>query len=60
MTQLFAVYKGKMHKGNSRGESNLKAIQIYLIDSGFSKHEILSEELLKKYNAIIAIKGIHY
>ena len=60
MQQLYAIYKCKFHKGNSRGESAAKAIQTYLIDAGFKKCEILSNELLRNYEAVVAIKCVHY
>lgn len=57
---LYAKYKDAVHKGNSRGRSDLDAIRRYLTDSGFNNCEISYIKLLEEYKTTIAIKGVHY
>jgi len=56
---LFAIYKDGFHKGNQTGKSPSDAIKKYIKDSmlGAFVNDI---EFVKKYSAVLAIKGIHY
>ena len=59
-SQLYAIYRHEIHIGNVREVSKIQAIELYLLDSGYSKEDLLDTGLTSKYKAIIAKENIHY
>lgn len=57
---LFAIYKNGLHLGNTRAVSAAKAVDIYILDSGFSITDLLNAQLVEQYKAIKAHKGTHF
>ncbi len=57
---LFAIYKNSLHLGNLKAINKNAAIRVYLLDSGYSKKDFSNIQLMNRYDAIIAIKDIHY
>jgi hypothetical protein len=56
---LFAIFKNGRHIGNSRGRTSLEAIQVYICDSLLEEYAT-DEETLSRYEAVVAIEGIHF
>lgn len=56
---LFAIFKYGRHIGNSRGRTSLEAIQVYICDSLLEEYAS-DEETLSRYEAVVAIEGIHF
>jgi len=59
-SQLFAIYRNGIYIGNVRETSTIKAVALYLSDSGYSEVDILDTTIISKYNAIIAKENVHY
>ena len=59
-TLLFAIFKNGHHIGNVRAKSTILAINDYLIESGYSKADLLDMELTSRYKAIIAKEKVHF
>lgn len=59
-SRLFAIYKHGLHIGNVREASKTEAMELYLLDSGYSKMDLLDKSLMNKYEAIIAKENVHY
>ena len=57
---LYAIFKKGQHLGNVRANSTILAINNYLIDSGYSKADLLDLKLIDQYNAILAKEGRHF
>jgi len=57
---LFAIFRGKLHLGNTRAVSKETAIYSYLIDAGYPQQELLDVNILIKYKAILAKRGLHF
>jgi hypothetical protein len=58
--ELYAVYKNDKHIGNCRETNEQKAIELYLIDSGYSKIDLKDVHLKSLYKAVLAEQDIHY
>jgi len=59
MNTIFAIYKNGEHLGNEKALNEKDAIEKYLIAALFI--ELINDSIfVSKYNAIEAIKGIHY
>jgi hypothetical protein len=59
-SQLFAIHRDGLHVGNVRETSTIKAVEVYLLDSGYSELDLLDTTLISKYKVIIAKKNVHY
>lgn len=57
---LFVIYKNGVHLGNTRAVSAAKAVDIYILNSGFSINGLLNAEIIEQYKAIKDHKGIHF
>ena len=57
---LYAIFKKGQHIGNVRANSTVLAINNYLIDSGYSKVDLLDAKLIGQYKAIIAKSKVHF
>lgn len=57
---LFAIYKNGKHKGNERAKNTDTAIKYYIIASDLPQYLIKDKSFLKKYSALVAIKGTHF
>lgn len=57
---LFAIYKNDIHIGNVRGTTSVKAINNYILESGYLREELKNNELIHKYKAIIAVINVHF
>ncbi len=60
MEPLYAIFKRGQHIGNVRAKSIIWAINNYLIDSGYSRDDLLHIKLIGRYKAIIAKKKVHF
>lgn len=57
--KIFAIYKNRKHLGNEKATNEKDAIKKYLIAALYI--ELINDPVfISKYNAIEAIKGIHY
>jgi hypothetical protein len=57
---LYAIYKNGIHLGNVRETSALKAINNYIMESGYPKDKLDDKKFIRKYKAITAEPDTHY